>query len=150
MNGRDRRQDHKSEKAEYDRQYYQEHKTKKAEYYQKNKIRIAEYNKQHRKSNKELIEFNRQYQKEHPLYATWHGMKQRCFDLNHSNYKYYGECGVGVCKEWLDYKTFEKWCLDNGWQPGLTIDRIDNNGDYKPNNCQIITRSENSRKRWGN
>jgi len=73
-------------------------------------------------------------------------MKRRCCDPNRNQYERYGGRGIIVCDAWLDYKTFEKWALENGWQKGLTIDRIDNDGNYEPDNCQFITRSENSKK----
>ena len=85
----------------------------------------------------------------HPgLYSTWSDMKQRIFNPSCNNYPNYGGRGISVYDEWLDYKSFAEWGLDNGWQAGLTIDRIDNDGNYEPDNCQWITKSENTRKRY--
>jgi len=87
------------------------------------------------------------------LYNIWADMACRCRDFNTPYYKYYGERGIKVCKEWKDdYITFKKWALANGYKNHLTIDRIDNDGNYEPDNCQWITNAENIRKsqkiRW--
>ena len=104
-----------------------------------------DYHKQYMKNHPEKsIEYRNRRQDRHPLYSTWLGMKGRCYNKNRPRYKNWGGRGICVCDAWLHYKTFEKWCLDNGWQRGLTIDRIDNNGNYEPSNCQIKTRAENS------
>jgi hypothetical protein len=74
-------------------------------------------------------------------------MKQRCFNPKHSGFKNYGNKSITICDEW--YNSFEKfrdWALVNGYQEGLTIDRINNKGNYEPSNCQWLTRSENSKK----
>lgn len=81
------------------------------------------------------------------LYRTWCGMKQRCLNPNNPKYHRYGGRGIKVCDEWLDICGFYDWSMANGWKEGLTIDRIDNNGDYCPNNCQWVTCSENSKKK---
>ncbi|HDY89897.1 MAG TPA: hypothetical protein ENH82_17485 [bacterium] len=84
----------------------------------------------------------------HPLYSVWRNIKQRCSNPNIPGYKYYGGKGIKVCEEWLNNpKAFIEWALANGYKKGLDIDRIDNNGDYKPNNCQFISHAKNSRKR---
>ena len=81
------------------------------------------------------------------LYATYHRMKNRCLNPNNKNYKYYGGKGVQICPKWKEnYLAFKKWALANGYKSGLTIDRIDNDGDYSPQNCQFITQSENSKR----
>jgi len=83
------------------------------------------------------------------LYDVWCSMKYRCYGLKSQIYKYYGGRGIKICDEWKnDFITFRGWALANGYQENLTIDRINNNGNYEPNNCQWITASENSKKRW--
>lgn len=84
------------------------------------------------------------------LYNIWCGIKTRCYNKNRSTYKYYGERGITVCDEWLhDFMTFYNWSLSNGYKDNLTIDRIDINGDYEPNNCRWVdytTQNNNTRK----
>ena len=118
-----------------------------------------EANRKWRETNKNYPEEYRQhspniirackerFRQNNPLHSTWSAMKQRCYNKNRPRHKDWGGRGICVCDAWLHYRTFEKWCLDNGWQLGLTIDRIDDDGDYSPENCQIITRSENSKKK---
>lgn len=85
--------------------------------------------------------------KENPLRYTWSGMKQRCYNPKIKSYKTYGARGIRVCDEWLhDYPRFAEWASNNGWEPGLTIDRIDPDGNYCPENCRFITRSKNAKR----
>ena len=84
----------------------------------------------------------------HPLYRLLHTIRGRCECRSATHYRYYGGRGIKVCREWIDDPAaFVNWALENGWQKGLDIDRIDNDGDYSPSNCQFITRRENSQKR---
>ncbi len=77
----------------------------------------------------------------HPLYSIANAMHQRCYNKKRKGYKNYGGRGIKVCDEWLnDKEAFINWSLDNGWEKGLTIDRIDNDGDYEPDNCRFVTR----------
>lgn len=83
------------------------------------------------------------------MYKIWSGMVQRCTNPNASNYKRYGGRGITVCDEWRNNpKLFIDWAYSHGYKNGLTLDRIDNDSGYSPNNCRWITpkqQSENSR-----
>lgn len=81
------------------------------------------------------------------LYNSWQGMKQRCCNPNHHKYPRYGGRGIKVCEEWMTIQGFIKWAYENGWKQGLSIDRINNDGDYCPENCRWISVSENSRNK---
>ena len=83
------------------------------------------------------------------LYNIWAGMKARCYSENNPRFKYYGQRGISMCDEWLDFEKFKLWSLSNGYNDGLTIDRINNDGNYTPENCRWTTQknqSNNSRK----
>ena len=82
-----------------------------------------------------------------PLYAVHQSMKNRCNNPNVKGFKWYGAKGVKVCDEWKDFQAFYDWAMKHGYKEGLTIDRIDPCGDYCPENCEWVTRSENSRRR---
>lgn len=76
------------------------------------------------------------------LYVVWQSMKRRCLDEKYPKYKDYGSRGITVCDEWLEFENFKKWSDDSGYKEGLTIDRIDNDKGYFPDNCQWITNEE--------
>ena len=85
------------------------------------------------------------------LHRIWKGMKERCTNSKHKQFKDYGGRGITICPEWTnDYTVFRDWALNNGYKENLTIDRIENDGNYEPNNCQWITRTENNRSRKWN
>lgn len=89
------------------------------------------------------------------LYIVWVGMRQRCENKNKSNYKYYGGRGIKVCDEWRDFNNFREWAMSTGYDPDAkrgiyTIERIDVDGNYCPENCTWVTIAEqqkNHRKR---
>lgn len=81
------------------------------------------------------------------LYNSWQNMKQRCLNPKHPKYKRYGGRGISICEDWLKIENFYKWAVANGWKSGMSIDRINNDGNYCPENCKWISVSENSRKK---
>ena len=81
------------------------------------------------------------------LYKIYSGMKQRCFNPNVNNYKYYGGKGIAICEEWMGdngLQRFIEWSLDNGYDETLSIDRVDSNRDYSPQNCRWLPMELNS------
>jgi len=79
------------------------------------------------------------------LYTVWVHMKDRCLSETNSKFYRYGARGISICPEWLEAKNFLEWAMANGWEKGLQIDRIDNDGGYKPSNCRFVTPTENIR-----
>lgn len=93
----------------------------------------------------EAINEGRVQQTTHPLYVVYTGIKGRCYCLSDAAYHLYGGRGISICQEWrTDFKSFFDWAMSNGWQKGLHVDRIDNDGNYGPLNCRIVTPRENA------
>ena len=87
----------------------------------------AEYGFKHGKTNTKL-------------YSVWSGMIQRCTNCKASNYKRYGGRGIRVYDEWREnFISFHDWAMENGYEEGLSLDRINNEGNYEPSNCRWVT-----------
>lgn len=76
------------------------------------------------------------------IYRIWNNMKQRCQNPNIPQYKQYGARGIRVCEEWQQFEPFFQWATANGYTEHLSIDRINNDGDYAPDNCRWATSKE--------
>lgn len=84
------------------------------------------------------------------LFRIWTGMFTRCYNKNSIKYKIYGGRGIIVCKEWQEFEPFYNWSMSNSYKEGLSIDRIDVNGNYEPSNCRWVNMKTQQRNRTNN
>lgn len=83
------------------------------------------------------------------LHKIWMSMRDRCLCKTNKSYKEYGERGITICNEWSSFSMFYEWSMNNGYKSSLSIDRIDNDDGYKPDNCRWVNNSiqqRNTRK----
>lgn len=81
------------------------------------------------------------------IYTIWSNMKRRCFNTKNKQFKHYGGRGITIFSDWLDFFKFKKWALENGYSEKLSIDRINNDGNYEPNNCRWVNQLTQVRNR---
>ncbi|PGF00854.1 hypothetical protein [Bacillus toyonensis] len=81
------------------------------------------------------------------IYQTHSDMKQRCLNPNNPRYHRYGGRGIVICEEWMSFESFRDWAYSNGYSDDLTIERINNDGNYEPDNCKWATMEEQLKNR---
>ena len=87
--------------------------------------------------------------KGHPAHASWRGARERCYNVNHVSYDYYGGRGIRMCPEWHSFCGFWE-DMGGSFSDGMTLDRIDNDGGYSPDNCQWVSRAAQCRNQRTN
>lgn len=104
------------------------------------------------KSTKRLVNATKKHGMSNTkLFAMWRDMRNRCYNEKVDRYENYGGRGIKVCDEWKDnFEPFMKWALANGYKDGLSIERIDVNGDYEPSNCKWIPVKQQARNKTTN
>lgn len=86
--------------------------------------------------------------RDHKLYNVYNNMIARCYNEKFKYYYRYGGRGISICKEWLyEFICFYNWAISSGWEDGLEIERVNNDGNYEPSNCKWVTRKQNVRNR---
>ena len=97
---------------------------------------------------KRNLEWHDENGKATPLYRKWAGARKRCYNKHDRRYPLYGGRGIRMCDEWLmSFRTFAEWAYGHGYRTGLSLDRIDNDGNYCPENCRFVTMDEQKRNR---
>lgn len=82
------------------------------------------------------------------LYHIWRQIKTRCYNKNNRDYMKYGDRGIQICDEWLNnFQAFYDWAIENGYKENLTIDRVNVNGNYEPDNCTWATKKQQARNK---
>lgn len=103
------------------------------------------------KAHEQLVDRNSKHgESKTRLYRIWRGIHTRCENKNRSDSKYYAMSGITVCDEWHSYDAFKTWSVEHGYNDSLSIDRIDNDRGYCPENCRWVTHKQQCNNRRNN